>query len=126
MRPGPRRASSGVPDGIAFPVCDDTTEDEAEPVYGRFDNGPRTAPFGTFGLGDEVPTTPPRVRSSSGGFVSGAFDEEYLNTPVNDVRALLFGLSPAPAFPQPFASKDLRFANSQFQNAPDPEDLPCL
>lgn len=123
-RPGPRRSTSGaVPDGIAFPVCDDTAEDDDEPAYRRFDDGLRTAPQATFGF----PNSPsPRIRSSSGGFMSGSFDEEYLNTPVDDVRTLLFGLSPAPAFPQSFVPKDLRFANSQFQNSPDPDDLPSL
>jgi hypothetical protein len=136
--PAPRASrhalSRSVPDTVkfrGFPVCDDLSdaEDTAAVLFppatprkanplAHFDGaGPRTAP----------PCTP------FGGVFDMSSDEDA-TTPSDERGALLFGLTPVSPKGSPAARarkareqqiKDDFFANSQFQNSPDPEDLPA-
>jgi hypothetical protein len=121
----PRRSET-----VEFPVVNDVSDSEDD--TDSFDESvPPMASQYRFSTHNGVPRTPspPRARVHSGGLVvAGAFDEDYLNTPTDgDLKAMLFGLSaPSAATPAPAFKMDMRFANSHFQNSPNPEDLPML
>jgi hypothetical protein len=132
-----RAMSRSVPKSMdygrpTFPICDDLSDSEDSsivfpvtpvrkaPVV-KFDNGPRTAPM----FGAASPSTP----------ISGVFDmssDEDLSTPTDEKAQIMWGLGPATS-PTTLAREKqaaaheqmlIKFANSVFQNSPDPDDIP--
>jgi hypothetical protein len=140
-RPAARRtvtSEAASPRAESFPVCDDLSDGEdtaallfpvtpVRPSRGpltQFDDSPFAAPL----FNVCVPSTP------YGGVFDMSSDED-VSSPSDERAQLLFGLMPVSAKSAPASTprrkvtreqqlKDDFFANSQFQNSPDPDDLP--
>jgi hypothetical protein len=124
-RPAPRRTNTQEVPVDLFPVCDDLSDAEDTSAVLFPATPKKTNPLVHF----DAPRTAPLCAPSTPIGVFDMSSDEDVGSPRDE---LIFGLTPLSAKGSPAAHRKTReqqrkadfFANSEFQNSPDPDELP--